>query len=386
MVMSCPPTRAETMPSGLRVGGGEAFAIENCSSSDDEPEAYDIQVTKSNRAITMPSVSAQELLALFPGFVDQEDETRFPTAFGNPYAVRRGHSKSKVSGRGETMVHLAHQLRNGLFDFASYRERKQAAAAAAAAQQEVYDTQGAPVIPNELFDASNTVILFDWDDTLFPTWFITEVVMPCLPDPQANLPHDSPFVDQLAYHAQAMKAMLEAARAAGLVGIVTLAQRPWVLNSAAKYLPGIDFEEVLQELQIPVIYARECLKPHIVQQAAKEEGICLWTMAKQAAMKKVLKKLYGKAPWCNVLSVGDSVIERDAITEVMWGHENGSGMSPSCKTVKLMEEPSVEQLQAQLMLLSMWISRLAHQASDFDIAMDDSEDTMLQIHSRFAAA
>ncbi|CAE7466837.1 unnamed protein product, partial [Symbiodinium pilosum] len=47
-----------------------------------------------------------------------------------------------------------------------------------------------------------------------------------------------------------------------------------------------------------------------------EEGVCPLTMAKEQAMKKVLKRLYGKNPWKNVLSIGDSVTEKTAITEL----------------------------------------------------------------------
>lgn len=34
---------------------------------------------------------------------------------------------------------------------------------------------------------------------------------------------------------------------------------------------------------------------------------------------QVLRRLYGRhAPWMNVLSIGDSTVERTAIMEVMW--------------------------------------------------------------------
>ena len=37
---------------------------------------------------------------------------------------------------------------------------------------------------------------------------------------------------------------------------------------------------------------------------------------------EVLRRLYGReAPWMNVLSIGDSTVERTAITEVMWSSQ-----------------------------------------------------------------
>jgi len=238
---------------------------------------------------------------------------------------------------------------------------------------------------------SDTVIIFDWDDTLFPTWFISDVVVPCLPpgtkwDADAVLPSDSPFSEALAKHAQTVRALLSTARKTGRVGIVTLAQRPWVLSSAKRFWPGLDFEAVLKELDIPIIYARECLRRPMISQAKVEEGVNIFTIAKQAAMLKALKKLYGRDPWKNVISIGDSIVERDAITEVLWGHDQDPEITPCCKTVKLMEEPSPEQLGAELTLLGMWLRSMAAHGEDFDVVMDDSEEMVLRMHERFCAS
>jgi len=235
-------------------------------------------------------------------------------------------------------------------------------------------------------DVDDTVVIFDWDDTLFPTWFVSEVVVPCLPTNVAadsTLPEDSPFTEALLEHANTVKLLLTNARAIGRVGIVTLAQRPWVLRSARRFWPGFEFEEILKELEIPIIYARECLRKPMISQAKEEEGVNIFTIAKQAAMLKALKKLYGKRPWLNVISIGDSIVERDAITELLWGRDQETDRTPRCKTVKLMEEPSVEQLRAELMLLGMWLRSMASHAEDFDVVMDDSEQMMLKMHERF---
>jgi len=237
------------------------------------------------------------------------------------------------------------------------------------------------------------VIIFDWDDTLFPTWFVSEVVLPCMPEEHRGergqqslepLPSDSAFTETLTQHAVYVRQLLYTAREIGRVGIVTLSQRPWVLSCALRYLPGIDFEQILRELQIPVIYARECVKRSMLATADVEEGVNILTLAKQAAMKKALKKLYGKdGVWHNIISIGDSVVERDAIKELLWSQEEESVKPLLCKTVKLMEEPSVEQLGAEMMLLSMWLRAMASHNEDFDIVMDDSQETRCQMHDYF---
>jgi hypothetical protein len=245
-----------------------------------------------------------------------------------------------------------------------------------------------------VFAPEETVIIFDWDDTLFPTWFISEVVIPCTDNSETRpagqsrwdqpLPEDSPFAEVLRKHATTIEETLRSARSVGRVGIVTLSQRPWVQSSASRYLPDFDLDPLLEELQIPVIYARECVARQMVSRAEQmqEEGVNVMTIAKQAAMLKALKKLYGKKPWKNVISIGDSIVERDAITDVLWSRDDLES-PPCCKTVKLVEDPSMEQLRAELVLLGMWLHSMAAHGEDFDVVMDESEEEMLRIHKRF---
>ena len=149
-----------------------------------------------------------------------------------------------------------------------------------------------------------------------------------------------------------VRELLTLAKSCGQVAIVTLSRRPWVANSASEYLPKLGIEALLKELRIPVIYSRECVKPYMMRSpdGAFEEGVCPLTMAKELAMKKVLKKLYGKNPWKNVLSIGDSVTERTAITELLWAHM-GEDSRSCCKTLKMLQDPTIEQLQMELNII-----------------------------------
>jgi len=250
--------------------------------------------------------------------------------------------------------------------------------------------------PSMDMGVQDSVIIFDWDDTLFPTWFITEVVLPCMPGYEDGhrpsrssrdvpLPSDSPFAEALRQHAITVRDLLYTARASGRVGIVTLSQRPWVTSSARRYLLGVDFEQLLKELKIPIVYARESIKRQFVCLAEVEDGVNVFAVAKQRAMQKALKKLYGKSPWRNVISVGDAHHEKDAIKELLWTIDvPDQERPPRCKTVKLMEEPSVEQLGAELLLLGMWLQSMVAHEEDFDVVMDDSEETMLRMHEQFS--
>lgn len=237
----------------------------------------------------------------------------------------------------------------------------------------------------------NNIIIFDWDDTLLPTWYLQDKVSPSLPANarEATVPKDSPFYEMLATHASTVKAMLTLARAVGQVAIVTLALRPWVLTSAERFLPGLDIPELLSRLGIPVYYAREHVKRPDACLAQVEEGVDIFTVAKRATMIKCLRKLSRKrkSARMNVISVGDSLAEKDAIKEVLWNMcDEGMLATPVCKTVKFVYQPSAQQLGDELQLLAMWLRQMAGHGEDFDINMEDPEDLRVRGHSFFAAS
>jgi len=106
--------------------------------------------------------------------------------------------------------------------------------------------------------ADNSVIIFDWDDTLLPTTFILNSVIPSLPQKEREgaVPKSSVFYEDLAAHAHLVGFVLRVARRSARVALVTNSMSPWVVASATRYLPGLDMEALLSELGIPVYYAR----------------------------------------------------------------------------------------------------------------------------------
>lgn len=109
------------------------------------------------------------------------------------------------------------------------------------------------------FDSpDNAVIIFDWDDTLLPTTHIMQTVLPNLhpKDRQGAVPRESPFFEELHKHANTVGFVLRVARRAARVAIVTNSLSPWVIASGSRYLPGLDIEGMLRELDIEVYYAR----------------------------------------------------------------------------------------------------------------------------------
>mmetsp|Transcript_25865 Transcript_25865/g.60245 ORF Transcript_25865/g.60245 Transcript_25865/m.60245 type:complete len:389 (-) Transcript_25865:99-1265(-) len=238
---------------------------------------------------------------------------------------------------------------------------------------------GGGVGPSDI-GPDNTIIIFDWDDTLFPTWFVQQVVLPGLPpnNKAGALPADSPFHEALAAHASTLRAVLMLARAFAQVAIVTLAMRPWVFSSTERFLPGLDLADLLRTLGIPVFYAREHVKRPDTCLAQVEEGVDLFTVAKRATILKCLRKLSRnrKGLRMNVISIGDSLAEMDAVKEVLWAaceQQPGLAATPLCKTVKFVCQPSMQQLGDELHLLAMWLKKMAAHNEDFDVSMDGLE-------------
>jgi len=219
----------------------------------------------------------------------------------------------------------------------------------------------------------NAVIIFDWDDTLLPTTYIKQVVDPKLPTlesirlgehQEGPLTTKSPHFEKFRKNALVVEQVLREARKVARVDIVTLATKNWVDISAERYFPGLDVQELLRELDIEVYHCdrQSDLFQHIAQSGRDP---CL--AAKKAAMSKCLLRLYhGSNLHWNVLSIGDSVCERDALKECLQGAKDAI-----CKTIKIRENLPIADLTKDLQLLIPNLMSLAGHQQDFDRTMEN---------------
>lgn len=227
-------------------------------------------------------------------------------------------------------------------------------------------------------------MIFDWDDTLLPTSFFKD--MPKTMPSYVGLPLDRcPFYGALIAHAELVREVVEAAANAAQVCIVTLSARPWVHQSADAYLPGLNIEQLLEELDIPIYYACEYLPPpsEMPRHAGEE---CLSTVCKRNAMTECLQRLQlppgatcgagavvasaGSRP--AVMSVGDSVAEQQALKDVCSEGGLFAAQRPACKTVKLVDKPTLVELGEELRFLTRHMPKLTSQCQDFDLWIDSN--------------
>ncbi|CAJ1332175.1 unnamed protein product, partial [Effrenium voratum] len=188
-------------------------------------------------------------------------------------------------------------------------------------------------------DTTEALLLFDWDDTLLPTSWIHE---------QGWLNEEGDLVspaDEIILNRQQQVLLQElevkveqtllTAMGYGRVVIVTNAMEGWVETSCAAFLPGL--RPLLDELDI--VSARAFATPSGRTRTISsrfEEGVGIDGPAewKRRAFAEIMEAAFaegGSRP--NVLSIGDSVYEQDAIKA-----------ATKCAMSQREESPDIQQL------------------------------------------
>jgi len=199
-----------------------------------------------------------------------------------------------------------------------------------------------------------TLIIFDWDDTLFPTTWIMDQGFVEDADTKLGLLSSLSSGDRALLDAVTERARrsLQMANSIGHVAIVTNAEQGWVEYSCAKFMPSL--LETLTE--VPIISARSTY-------AASCTSSSQW---KCRAFRDLVDGFYGTSgvqqQQQNVVSVGDSDNELRALLSV------SSGVSNCCgKSLKFVEAPSMEQLVDQHDLLIESLLDVVEHNGDLDV-------------------
>jgi hypothetical protein len=283
-------------------------------------------------------------------------------------------------------------------------------------------------------EKTQTVLIFDWDDTLFPTSYVRHD-LGCsarkhLKNQNLGPEMMSRVQTTLAKAAGAVDQLLRLADKCGKVVIVTLAKAPWVTDSCMYFYPGIG--ELIEKLDIQVVYAQEGQHIHYdkVNMMAEEQFETFWAEMKGKAIAKALSEFYSQyegQSWKNIISLGDSDFERfGAMAATMqyaaaqglvneevfpntklkirggsvgsmgsklsvsdvkhhinagrgrrmsWeGTVNGQEFKVRTKTFKMLDEPTVEELVVELSLLQQWIPLMVKLNDGFDVDLNSLDD------------
>jgi hypothetical protein len=232
-----------------------------------------------------------------------------------------------------------------------------------------------PIIP---FPRDRPAIVFDWDDTLFPSTFLNGTVegrkFSLNPDSYCRAHPD--FVARLHELEGRVQSVLTIALDKGNVAIVTNAQAGWVENCITKYVPNL--APIIARVQ--VISARTIFEGRFAQ---PEE----WKLAAFRHLLGVSEDESVVVPHDGVtlrfLSIGDSNSERQAAWSatgsqppVQGGIRAASGLKStfannrfSTRSIKLQHHPTIEELFEQLGMVEDCIAKVLAYPDELDLEM-----------------
>jgi hypothetical protein len=208
-----------------------------------------------------------------------------------------------------------------------------------------------------------TDTVFDWDDTLFPTTFM-HLVGIRLSSPLSLLKQFQATFTELDL---LVEELLTKALEVTPVTIITNAGTGWVQLTARRFLPRT-FKVITSRVKI--VSARgehEATYPGDSDACMLAWKLCAFDDHYDALR---LQNSAGR-PRFNFISIGDSTIERDAFREITVGNDEVFS-----KSVKLLEQPTTEQLRLQLKMLKVHIHDIVNH--------NGSIDQMVAIHKNAA--
>jgi len=272
----------------------------------------------------------------------------------------------------------------------------------------------------EYFKPNQTIIIFDWDDTLCPSSWIRanrQDLSFFRPAPQIEK-----YQRPLRELQRLGEAVLKLAMKLGSVIIVTNAVDPWVETSCRNFLPAL--LPFIQ--QLPVVYARSIYETHCVEAARQPPAQQRNTASgfrsnspqqrvaalpgmysangqnrlanynqqlstqrfdemaprrwKEVAFKQEIDGFYSQyahQSWKNVISVGDAIFERDAARRVVLNRPNKQKKCRT-KTLKMLDDPEADELISQVKVVQDVLGLMVQYDGDLDIEIDE-EDLKLDV-------
>eukprot|EP00440_Ansanella_granifera_P055461 gb/GFBE01060123.1/.p1 GENE.gb/GFBE01060123.1/~~gb/GFBE01060123.1/.p1 ORF type:complete len:382 (+),score=88.28 gb/GFBE01060123.1/:1-1146(+) len=252
-------------------------------------------------------------------------------------------------------------------------------------------------------EPDQTLIFFDWDDTLFPT---TEIIERWgkkldLTGERSGKPAWEDLEDKhelLLSWQQALLRYLTTACSLGKVVIVTNARSPWVETCIEEYAPNLKplFES---KCGPTVVYAREVyrkmiqrrsvrsssLRPvkHVLPDAQTEQQQHEELMkAKYYAMRReatAFYRQYAGQSWKNILSLGDMLYEYEAVQELGMRRRSQQGERLRIKSLLLPGSASLSELTLRLNFSCLMLPVYARFDGDFKVNLRECKNPLSEL-------
>jgi len=202
-----------------------------------------------------------------------------------------------------------------------------------------------------------TLLIFDWDDTLCPSYWVKSVQCASY---ESMGPDREDVKDALAQIAAHAADLLTAAEQYGKVVIVTNAETGWIELSCKRWLPSLQ----------PIVEKIECLSARSTWEPSGLKSPFQW---KAREFEDVIEKFYSKRlhqSWKNVVSIGDSPHERQALQQATRGSVSSKKLKCRTKTIKLKVRPLAAELLQELATLSQNLEQLVCHDDSLDIVIE----------------
>jgi len=254
---------------------------------------------------------------------------------------------------------------------------------------------------NRFAQADETLIFFDWDDTLFPTtefidrWHLKiesgnpEKIVPSL----ERLKEEQ--LNWLQIWQESLQQLLTSVCSLGRCVIVTNSKGPWVHDCIEQLAPNL-LDLFSGPAGPKVIYAREVLqagrssgrlRPPISCNPVKntvndEKDVTLrmeMSSAKFEAMHQEAKAFYGRdRHWKNIISVGDMEYEHEAVQELGF-RRTCDGEQLRIKSLLFPAEPYISALVLRIDFLRLTLPSFVALDCDASVDMHQCEDPLLEM-------
>jgi len=198
------------------------------------------------------------------------------------------------------------------------------------------------------FPVEDTILIFDWDDTLLPSTWLTEQGL--------RLEYNTQFtreqrglLDKLSTR---VAQTLTAAKQYGKVVLITNAEEGWIELSCSKYIPTLlPLLEDVKKLSARTTYEHTVESPFGWKYLAFESEIGSFCSLDPERRK-------------NFISIGDSAHEREALIRV-------TETVPNCsiKSLKFVERPNVEQLMKEHALIGGCFRHIVNHDGNLDLCI-----------------
>mmetsp|Transcript_99020 Transcript_99020/g.171619 ORF Transcript_99020/g.171619 Transcript_99020/m.171619 type:complete len:272 (-) Transcript_99020:70-885(-) len=199
------------------------------------------------------------------------------------------------------------------------------------------------------FASEETILIFDWDDTVLPSSWVHEQGLrldgdSCVTDAQQ---------EELAKLARLAAETLRLAKELGTVVLVTNAERGWIELSCQKFLPAL----------YPSLETVKLLSARSEYETPAISSPFEWKLrAFTSEIDRVFRADENRRK--NILSLGDSYHEREALI-------TATATLANCRTksLKFVERPRIDQLCKEHTLVASCFRRIVHHDGNLDLCI-----------------